>query len=134
MSTETAAQPLVAVVTGASSGIGEATARRLAREQGAQLVLVARREDRLRALADELGCPASVVAVDLVADDAPARVAEAVEREHGRLDLLVNNAGSAWRGTFGEAGWENVRRTMELNFDSVVRLTEALLPILRRSA
>jgi uncharacterized protein len=124
---------VIALVTGASSGIGEATARRLAREPGARLVLVARREDRLRALADELG-GATVVAVDLVAPDAPALVARAVESEHGRLDLLVNNAGAAWRGRFGEAGWDNVRRHMELNFDATVRLTEALLPILRRSA
>src|SRR3954454_17360251 len=122
----------VAVVTGASSGIGETTARLLAREHGAKLVLVARREDRLRALADELG--ASYVAVDLVNEDAPAKVADHVRDRHGRLDLLVNNAGAAWRGTFAEGGWENVRRTMELNFDAVVRLTEALLPILRDSA
>lgn len=81
---------MVAVVTGASSGIGEAAARRLARD-GASLVLVARREDRLRALAEELG-GATVVALDLTDDDAPQRVAEAVESEHGRLDLLVNNA------------------------------------------
>jgi uncharacterized protein len=75
-----------------------------------------------------------VIAADLVDADTPARVAEAVEAEHGRLDLLVNNAGSAWRGRFGEAGWENVRRHMELNFDATARLTEALLPLLRRSA
>ena len=56
-----------------------------------------------------------------------------MEAEHGRLDLLVNNAGGAWRGQFGDAGWENVHRHMELNFDAVVRLTEALLPLLRRS-
>jgi uncharacterized protein len=124
---------MIAMVTGASSGIGEATARRLAREPGARLVLVARREDRLRALADELG-GATVIAADLVDDDAPERVARIVEAEHGRLDLLVNNAGAAWRGRFGEAGWENVQRHMELNFDATVRLTEALLPLLRRSA
>ena len=124
---------MIALVTGASSGIGAATARRLAREPGAKLVLVARREDRLRALAAELG-GATVIAVDLVDGDAPQRVASVVEQEHGRLDLLVNNAGAAWRGRFGEAGWENVRRHMELNFDATVRLTEALLPILRRSA
>jgi uncharacterized protein len=124
---------VIALVTGASSGIGEATARRLAREPGAQLVLVARREDRLRALAEELG-GATVVAVDLLSDDAPARVAAVVEDQHGRLDLLVNNAGAAWRGEFGDVGWDNVRRHMELNFDATVRLTEQLLPILRRSA
>jgi short-subunit dehydrogenase len=124
---------VIALVTGASSGIGAATARRLAREPGARLVLVARREERLRALAGELG-GATVLAVDLLDDDAPARIARAVEDEHGRLDLLVNNAGAAWRGTFGDAGWDNVRRHMELNFDATVRLTEALLPVLRRSA
>ena len=124
---------MIALVTGASSGIGAATARRLAREPGAELVLVARREDRLRDLATELG-GAQVVALDLTAPEAPAEVAAAVEARHGRLDLLVNNAGAAWRGRFGEAGWENVRRHMELNFDAVVRLTEALLPLLRRSA
>jgi short-subunit dehydrogenase len=125
---------VIAVVTGASSGIGEATARRLAREPGARLVLVARRRERLEALARELG-GATVVAVDLTDDDAPARVREAVEREHGgRLDLLVNNAGAGGRGTFGESGWEGVRATMALNFDAQLRLTEALLPLLRASA
>jgi short-subunit dehydrogenase len=123
---------VVAVVTGASSGIGEATARRLARD-GAQLVLVARREDRLRALADELG-GATAVAVDLTDDDAPSRVADVVEAEHGRLDLLVNNAGGAWRSAFADTGWEAVDRHMKLNFEASVRLTHALLPLLRRSA
>jgi uncharacterized protein len=128
---------MIALVTGASSGIGEATARRLARgEDGqppAQVVLVARREDRLRALAAELG-GATVIAADLVEPDAPQRIADVVEREHGRLDLLVNNAGAAWGGNFADTGYGEVRRTMELNFDAVVRLTEALLPLLRRSA
>jgi uncharacterized protein len=124
---------VIALVTGASSGIGEATARRLAREPGARLVLVARREERLRALADELG-NTTVLAVDLLEDDAPQRIADAVEAEHGRLDLLVNNAGAGWRGYFGDVGFENIRRHMALNFDAPVRLTEALLPLLRRSA
>ncbi|HWF73876.1 MAG TPA: SDR family NAD(P)-dependent oxidoreductase [Solirubrobacteraceae bacterium] len=125
--------PFVAVVTGASSGIGEATARRLAREPGVTLVLVARREALLRSLADELG-GATVIAADLTDEDAPARIAEAVEREHGALHLLVNNAGARWSGRFGEAGWENVKRHMAVNFDAPVRLTEALLPLLRRTA
>jgi uncharacterized protein len=126
-------EPFVALVTGASSGIGEATARRLVRERGARLVLVARREDRLRALADELG-GATVLAVDLTEPDAPQRVLEVVEREHGVLHLLVNNAGASWRGTFAETGWANVERHMKLNFEAPLRLTEALLPLLRRTA
>jgi len=125
---------MIAVITGASSGIGEATARRLAAEPGARLVLVARREERLRALAQEIG-GATIVAVDLTDTDAPARVREAVEREHGgRLDLLVNNAGASWNAPFGEGGFANVQRTMALNFDAQLRLTEALLPLLRASA
>jgi short-subunit dehydrogenase len=124
---------MIALVTGASSGIGEATARRLAREPDAQLILVARREQRLRALAEELGTT-TVIAADLTEPDAPARIAGVVEAGFGRLDLLVNNAGAAWRATFEQGGWENVRRHMELNFDAQVRLTEALLPLLRRSA
>lgn len=124
----------IALVTGASSGLGEATARLLAREHAATLILVARREDRLRALAAELGPQASYVAADLTDDDAPARIAERVRADHGRLDLLVNNAGAGWRGTFGDTGWENLKRHMEVNFDAVARLTEALLPLLRESA
>jgi short-subunit dehydrogenase len=124
----------VALITGASSGIGEATARRVAREPGAKLVLVARREDRLRALADELG-GATVIAIDLTEQDAPERVREVLERDHGgELHLLVNNAGAAWRGEFADKGWANIERHMKLNFEAPVRLTEALLPLLRATA
>jgi uncharacterized protein len=126
---------MIALITGASSGIGEAAARRLAREPGASLILVARREERLRALASSLGEDrVSWVAVDLLDEDAPARIRAHVEEHHGRLDLLVNNAGSGWRARFADGGYENVRRTMALNFDAPVRLTEALLPLLRASA
>jgi short-subunit dehydrogenase len=131
---DAATQGQVAVVTGASSGIGEAVARRLAAEPGMALVLVARREDRLRALAGTLPVPTSHVAVDLTDDDAPARVRDHVLDRHGRLTLLVNNAGASWRATFAEGGYANIRRTMDVNFDAVVRLTEALLPALRASA
>jgi uncharacterized protein len=127
--------PTVMLITGASSGIGQATARRLAREPDASLVLVARRAERLRALADELGAQrTSYLAVDLVADDAPTQIREHVSERHGRLDLLVNNAGAAWRARFADGGYENVRRTMAINFDAQVRLTEALLGLLRTSA
>jgi short-subunit dehydrogenase len=123
----------VVVVTGASSGIGAAAARRFAEEERTELVLVARREHRLHAVAEELG-GATVVALDLTTADAPSRVADAVLRAHGRLDVLVNNAGASWHATFAQGGWANVARTMELNFNAQVRLTEALLPLLRRSA
>ncbi len=126
---------ITAVITGASSGIGEATARRLAREPGAKLVLVARREERLRALAESLPCEATYVAADLTDADAPAAGRAPTSSEQlGRLTLLVNNAGASWRGSFAESGYDNVHRHMELNFDAVVRLTEALLPLLRASA
>jgi short-subunit dehydrogenase len=125
----------VAVITGASTGIGRATAIRLAREPGAELVLVARREELLRELADSLPCKATCAAADLTAADAPERIRRHLETEHGGgLDLLVNNAGAAWRACFAEGGYANVRRHMDLNFDAAVRLTEALLPLLRAGA
>jgi short-subunit dehydrogenase len=129
-------EPYVVLITGASSGIGEATARRLARGVGGtkpELVFVARRKERLERLADELG-GATVIALDLTDPDAPAAVREVVERRHGRLHLLVNNAGGSWRGRFGEAGWPNLERHMRLNFEAPARLTEALLPLLRETA
>jgi uncharacterized protein len=123
-----------AVVTGASSGIGERTARRLARD-GWRVLLVARREERLAALSRELP-DSAFLAVDLTAEDAPSRVRARVDELWGRLDLLVNNAGWSERASFGEegGGFANVQRVMEINFDAVLRLTEALLPVLRASA
>jgi short-subunit dehydrogenase len=125
-----------AVVTGASSGLGEATARRLARD-GWRLLLVARRRERLESLCAELGPNTTHEAADLTDPEAAARVAARVERDFGGLDLLVNNAGGDRtddRAPFAEVGYARVREIMDLNFDSAVRLTEALLPLLRRSA
>jgi short-subunit dehydrogenase len=126
----------LAVITGASSGIGEATARRLAREPDVDLVLIARRAEKLEALAAELGGSDRVgtLALDLTEDTAPARVKEYLEARGSRLHLLVNNAGAAWRGSFADSGWANLERHMKLNFEAPARLTEALLPMLRATA
>jgi uncharacterized protein len=121
------------VVTGASSGIGEAAARRLDGD-GWRVFMVARRRDRLEDLAGELR-DAHPLALDLTDAGAPARVRERVEQEGG-LHLLVNNAGGSARAQFGDedGGHANIRKDMDLNFDAAVRLTEELLPLLRRSA
>ena len=127
--------PYIALITGASSGIGEATARRLAREPDAQLILVARREERLRALADELGSErAFVFPADLTDPGKPLQIAKLIEHMYGALHLLVNNAGARWAMDFADGGWSNVEQHLRVNFEAPVRLVEALLPLLRRTA
>ncbi len=118
-----------AVITGASSGIGESFARLLAAE-GLPLVLVARREDRLVALAErcqrEHGVECQVVAEDLVPDGAVQRVVAATqEREIG---ILVNNAGFGFSGRFLDNDADTYERMIKLNCVVPTLLTHALLP------
>src|SRR3954453_7856699 len=125
-----------AVLTGTSSGIGEALARRLAGD-GWRLLLVARREDRLQGHCSEIAGGAIYEPADLTKAEDVAKVAARAESEFDRLDLLVNNAGgNRKRGEFGDAdyGYDYVREVMDQNFDTAIRMTEALLPFLRRSA
>jgi uncharacterized protein len=121
----------VAVVTGASSGIGEATARELA-EKGWHCVLLARRADRLQALAEEIDGEFEVCDVRNRAevDEAAARVLA----RHPAVALLVNNAGVPGRGTFVSTSPETVERVIETNYLGGVWCTRAFLPGLRASA
>ncbi len=127
--------PYVALITGASSGIGEATARRLAREADVKLILVARRAERLQALAEELGTARTFVfPADLTDPGKPLQLAKVIEHMYGALNLLVNNAGARWALDFSDGGWANIERHMRVNFEAPVRLVEALLPLMRRTA
>lgn len=125
----------VAFVTGASSGIGEATARALA-GAGAAVALVARRRERLDALARELGGDKRALAIDAdVGDRKQAR--EAVERtaEHfGRLDVLVNNAGLMLLGPIAGADVDEWDRMLAVNVHGLMYCTDAALPHLLRAA
>ena len=121
----------IALVTGASSGIGEAIARRLARD-GKHLVLVARRRDRLEALAAELRTAHRIevhpIATDLVQLDAGKRLVAEVERRGLVVDWLVNNAGFGTYGRFDRLPIEKELAEVELNVKVLVELTGRLLP------
>ena len=120
-----------ALVTGASSGLGADFARELAR-RGAGLTLVARREDRLRALAEELAAPSGpevrVVALDLNQADAPDRLLADTQARGRPVDVLVNNAGFGLYGPFSELDWERERAMLELDVIVPVHLTKLFLP------
>jgi short-subunit dehydrogenase len=121
----------VAVVTGASSGIGEVTARLLSR-RGWHCVLVARREDRLRGLADELGAEAERCDVGDRAD--VEALAARVLARHQEIGLLVNNAGIPARATFAEVDLDLVEEVSRINYLGGVWVTRSLLPGLRLAA
>jgi uncharacterized protein len=114
-----------ALVTGASSGIGEQFARQLA-ERGYELILVARRADRLEQLAGELAVTTHVVANDLSAD--AAKLPGKVEALGIDVDLLVNNAGFGLRGRFAQLPADRQAEMVRVNCEAVVTLTRAFVP------
>ena len=119
----------VAVVTGASSGIGEATATALSRA-GATVALAARRRDRLDALADRLDGPSSVHEVDLTDEAAARGFIAAAHAEHGALQILVNNAGLMLLGGVDGADVSEWRRMLEVNLWALLICTHAALPLI----
>jgi ribitol 2-dehydrogenase len=124
----------VMIVTGASSGIGRAAARRFAAE-GARLALVARSADKLAALAKELGGDTLAISADLSQAADVERVVAEAEAHFGRIDILFANAGSYVTGDVAEGDPDEWDRVIGVNVNGVFRLVRAVLPgmIARRS-
>jgi dihydroflavonol-4-reductase len=120
----------LALVTGASSGIGAATASALA-SQGYRVILSARRKDRLESLAEEIrsaGGLAEVVAADLSAADGPRALFDQVLKTYGAPDVLVNNAGFGWYGFFEQMPASTARDMIQVNASAPVQLAVLFLP------
>jgi len=123
----------VIIITGASSGIGEETTRRLVRH-GAKAVICARRPERLEALARELdssGTRVLAVPGDVTNDADRRRLVDATLAKFGRIDGLVNNAGYGTRGPVEMVPVELIRRNYETNIFSLIALTQLVLPVMR---
>lgn len=123
----------VALVTGASSGIGEATVKMLA-DEGASVALAARREDELQNLADSVESDsgdALVVPTDITDEEQVREMVETTHEEFGRLDILVNNAGVMLLEPAAEADTDNWRQMVELNLLGLMNATHATLPIMQ---
>ncbi|WP_423821599.1 SDR family NAD(P)-dependent oxidoreductase [Salinisphaera sp. SPP-AMP-43] len=114
-----------ALVTGASSGVGEAVARQLI-AAGAQVVIAARRSDRLAALADEIG--AVPITMDLATAEACQRLIAEAAAALGGLDILVNNAGLHHRGDFADQSAEHLAAMVDVNLRAPIVLSRAALP------
>lgn len=126
----------IAIVTGASSGIGEATARRLA-DEGATVVVVARRKDRLDALVDTIkaaGGDALAISADITEQAQAQSVVQTVVDRFGRLDILVNNAGLMLLGPVVAADTTEWERMIAINVRGLLYLTHAALPHLLSAA
>ena len=123
----------IVIVTGASAGIGEAAARRLAGE-GATVVIAARRADRLEAVKREIesaGGRALAVVGDVTSQQDRERLVQDTMRAFGRIDGLVNNAGYGQRGPIELVPIEAIRQNFETNLFSLIALTQLVIPIMR---
>jgi NAD(P)-dependent dehydrogenase (short-subunit alcohol dehydrogenase family) len=128
-------QGQVVLITGASSGIGAALAREFARE-GARIVLMARRAERIEALAEELssgGQGSLAITGDVTRDGDPERAVDLARSKFGRLDVVVANAGFSVGGRFVDLTLEDYRRQLETNVFGVLRTLFAALPELQKT-
>ncbi len=128
-------QGRTAIVTGASAGIGLATARRLAGE-GAKVVLAARSKDKLNQLAGELragGYEALVVPTDMTVRSQVDRMVDETVKEYGEVDILVNNAGQALAGTVADVSEDDFRQIIDLNIFGPLYAMQAVIPLMRKS-
>ncbi|WP_448561955.1 SDR family oxidoreductase [Trichothermofontia sp.] len=126
-------QSKVAIVTGASSGIGEATALALASE-GAKVAIAARRKERLHHLADRIhrqGGQALVLPTDMTNEIQIRQMVETTEKEWGRVDILVNNAGVMLLGPLVGADTSEWRRMVDVNLMGLMYTTHAVLPLMK---
>lgn len=126
----------VAIVTGASAGIGEATAIALA-AAGAKVALVARRRDRLEALVNRIvnaGGKALAIVVDITDDAEISHLIEQTKTAWGTIDILVNNAGIALTGEIAAGNPDDWRRMIELNVLALMNVTHAVLPVFQAQA
>ncbi len=127
----------VAVITGASSGIGKATARRFADEKF-DLLLVGRNEPALNELSRDFSFQFGVKVVPLTGDllfpkQIAGKIRSVVENEFGRVDVLVNNAGIIQSGTIENTSYEDFRSMMAVNVDSLFLISQALIPFLEKT-
>ncbi len=122
-----------AVVTGASSGIGHAAAKLLVAE-GMRVLVTARREDRLKELAKELGHNAIPVTADVGDAEQVKSLFATAKKEFGGIDLLFNNAGLGYNGRFETSKPEEWRKTIDANLYGVLHCTQAAIPLLRGRA
>lgn len=122
-----------AIVTGASRGIGNAIARRLAQD-GARVVLCARNEELLNATAWDIGDNALTVALDLRLPESPAKVVQAAVAKFGTIDIVVNNAGATKRGEFESLTDDDFIDGFALKYFGAVRMTRAAWPHLKKQS
>jgi len=124
----------VAVITGASSGIGEAVAHALS-AQGANVALLARRADRLKGVSEEIkkrsGREALIAVTDVASNESVTSAIAKVKEKFGRIDILVNNAGVMYLGSVADANVEDWKRMIDINVMGLMYCTHAVLPLMK---